>query len=64
MTQPAPLNGLTPISVSIHEATRLTSISRSKIYELLGEGKLRSTKIGRRVLIKYSDLESLVSEAA
>jgi Helix-turn-helix domain len=55
---------LTPISVSIHDAVRLTSLSRSRIYELIGEGILASKSIGRRRVIPYAALEKLIGEAA
>lgn len=55
---------MTPISVSIHDAARLTSISRSRLYELMGEGKLPSKTIGRRRLIPYAALEALMADAA
>jgi excisionase family DNA binding protein len=38
-------------AVSIVEATRLTGLSRSTIYELIRAGRLRSVKVGRRRLI-------------
>lgn len=38
-------------AVSIAEAGRITGLSRSMIYELLREGRLKSIKIGRRRLI-------------
>ena len=39
------------ISVGIENAAKLTGLSRSRIYELLGEGKVRSVHIGRRRLV-------------
>lgn len=58
-----PASGVMPISVSIEDATKLTGISRSRIYELMNEGRLRSVHIGRRRLIPTASLRELLGEA-
>lgn len=50
-------------AVSIVEATRLTGLSRSTIYELLREGRLKSIKIGRRRLITRRSCSDLFRAA-
>ena len=40
-----------PISTTVDEACRITGLGRTKIYELIGEGKLRTKTIGRRRLV-------------
>jgi excisionase family DNA binding protein len=52
-----------PLTVTIPDATRMVGLSRSRIYELLGEGRLQSRKIGRRRLIVVQSLERLVDES-
>lgn len=37
--------------VSIEDAQRLTGLGRTMIYELMGNGALRTVKVGRRRLI-------------
>lgn len=56
-------NALTPVSVSILDAARMTGLSRSRIYELMAQGKIRSIYVGRRRLIPVSSLRELIGEA-
>jgi len=49
-----------PIAVTIHEAARLISSSRSKIYVLVKEGKLRLIKLGGKSLIAVDDIKAFV----
>ena len=54
-----------PISVDIATAVELTSIGRTRIYELINSGALASKTIGRRRVIPYAALKALaVGEAA
>lgn len=49
-----------PISVRIVDATRLTGIRRSKLYELMASGDLETVKIGRCTLIPLDSLRGLI----
>ena len=66
MTAPAPEAGTMPASgsnvrlVTIPAATQLLGESRSKLYELLGEGALPTVRIGRSRRIAIADLEAFV----
>lgn len=51
-----------PISVDIATAVKLTSLGRTRIYELLKDGTLASKTIGRRRVIPYAALKALVEE--
>ena len=48
--------------VTIVEASRLLSLSRSKVYELLYAGSLTSVRIGGARRVRRSDLEEFVRE--
>jgi excisionase family DNA binding protein len=48
-----------PISVTVKECKRLSGLGHTTIYKLLGEGKLASTKVGRRTLISFPSLKKL-----
>jgi excisionase family DNA binding protein len=48
-----------PLWVSPREASILIAVGRTRLYELLADGTLKSTKIGRKRLISYASLESL-----
>lgn len=66
MTAPAPDAGTTSASgshvrlVTIPVAAQLLGVSRSKLYELLGEGALPTVRIGRSRRIAIADLEAFV----
>ena len=49
-----------PISVSVAQASVLTGLSRSRIYELLGSGQLRAVKNGARTVILFDSLRKFV----
>lgn len=51
-------------ALRIREACQYAGIGRSRLYELLEEGKLRSAKIGARRLVFRESLDRLLSEAA
>lgn len=48
------------LACGIADAAFVSSISRSKLYELLSSGKLASVKIGARRLIRARDLAELL----
>jgi excisionase family DNA binding protein len=56
-----PETTLLPLAVSIREACRLSGLGRTKIYELISDGRLTPVKIDRRTLIPFDDLAKLVS---
>jgi excisionase family DNA binding protein len=45
-----------PLAVDIPEACRITSLSRSRLYAELRDGRLRANKAGRRTLIPMAEL--------
>lgn len=49
------------ISYSIREAVRATSISRTSLYAHISAGRLRTVRIGGRVVIPADSLRALVS---
>lgn len=51
------------ISVTVKRACAITGLSHTTIYKLIGLGKLRSVKIGRRTLISYNSLRGLLDDA-
>jgi excisionase family DNA binding protein len=50
-----------PITVSVKRAMEITGLRTTLIYDLIGQGKLESTKVGGKRLIRYESLEQLVS---
>lgn len=54
-------NAIEPLSVDIATAVELTSIKRTRLYELLNDGTIPSKLIGRRRVIPYAALKALVA---
>src|SRR3546814_21126442 len=50
---PASDRRLAPITVRVATAARITSLSRSRIYELIQSGDIETVKVGRAMLVKY-----------
>lgn len=48
------------LAYSIPEAAAAVSIGRSKVYELIAEGKLEARKIGKRTVIPAASLAKLL----
>lgn len=55
------LSNITPFACSVSDAMRLSSIGRTKLYELINAGVIRTTKVGRRTLVDVSSLRALVA---
>jgi excisionase family DNA binding protein len=53
-----------PVSATIDDTCHITGLGRTKVYELIGEGKLKAVTIGRRRLVLYSSIEELIHGAA
>jgi excisionase family DNA binding protein len=49
-----------PFTLTIDEATRLSGLSRSRLYEILARGELEARKAGKRTLIVAASLKSYV----
>jgi excisionase family DNA binding protein len=52
---------MTPLSVSLREASRLTGLSQRTLRRLVANGTLPSRKIGARRVISFDALARLVS---
>jgi excisionase family DNA binding protein len=46
-----------PITVSVQECARIIGISRSMIYEAIGQGELDAVKDGDRTLVTMTSIE-------
>lgn len=56
--------GLQPVAHTITNACHLLSISRSTLYLLASQGKLRLVKVAGRTLVPATEISRLVSGAA
>jgi len=55
---------LKPITVTVPTALAVTGLGRTKFYELVKDGRIRTIAIGRRTLVIFADLEKLADAAA
>jgi excisionase family DNA binding protein len=53
-----------PLSVTVPTALAITGLGRTTLYALIGQGRVRTTKVGTRTLVNYSDLEKLATGEA
>lgn len=53
-----------PYALTIDNAARFSGLSRSRIYELMGAGELKSFKVGNRRMIMLDDIKSFLDQAA
>lgn len=47
-----------PLAVSVPEAVRLSGVGRTKLYEAITSGALRSIKVGKRRLVTIEALRA------
>jgi excisionase family DNA binding protein len=52
-----------PIAYRIADASKVVGLSRSRIYELIGEGALEARKIGNCTVIPAASLRALLANA-
>jgi excisionase family DNA binding protein len=50
-----------PLAYSINEACRVSSLGRTRLYELIAEGQLEARRIGKRTLIPAESLRRLIN---
>jgi excisionase family DNA binding protein len=53
-----------PIAVSVTQTAAELSLGRTKVYELISDGTLKTLKVGRRTLVTMASILALVSQAA
>lgn len=49
-----------PLAYSVSEACRVSSLGRTRLYQLIGEGRLQTRKIDKRTLIPAASLRALI----
>lgn len=53
-----------PLAYSVADACRVSTIGKTRLYQLINEGKLEASKIGKRTLILASSLRALIEQGA
>lgn len=52
-----------PIAISIEDARKALGIGRTKLYELIGEEKLQTFRVGRRRLVTVESIRAFAAQA-
>jgi excisionase family DNA binding protein len=52
-----------PIFISVSEAGTILGLGRTKIYEIIKNQELRSTRIGGRRLVEFASVERFAHES-
>lgn len=53
---------LAPLAHNVPDACHRLGVSRTTLYELIGNGEIRSFKVGARTLIPEAELRRFVAE--
>lgn len=53
-----------PIAIPVREACQVGGLGRTKLYELVKTGELKTVSVGRRRLVLFASLEALLQPAA
>jgi excisionase family DNA binding protein len=56
-----PTDTFEPLAYSISDACRASSLGRTRLYQLIAEGRLEARKIGKRTLIPAASLRALIA---
>ena len=51
------------LAYSVADACRVSSLGKTQLYKLIGEGRLETRKIGKRTLIPAASLRALIEGA-
>ena len=55
--------GARPLAVSVKTACKLVGVGRTSMWALIKSGRVRTVSIGRRRLVIYASLETLLSDS-
>lgn len=54
---------LSPLAYRIPDAVRVSGLGRTKLYELIKTGELKTVRVGGRRLVPANELKALLSAA-
>ena len=55
--------GIRPLAVTVKTACKLVGVGNTTMWALIKDGRVKTTSVGRRRLVTYESLESLLSNA-
>lgn len=53
-----------PLAYTVADAVRVSTIGKTRLYQLIAEGKLEARKIGKRTVIPAASLRALIERGA
>lgn len=56
--------GVRRLAVSVPDAATMLGLGRSTVFGLIAAGRLQALKVGARTVIRVSDIERFIKEAA
>jgi len=56
------MQNLQPLAYDLTTAARVSTLGKTRLYELIAQGRLATTKIGKRRLIHADSLHRLIQE--
>ncbi len=62
--KPRRLESPKPLTVTVDDTSKITGLGKTKIHELINQGRLKSVAIGRRRLVFLSSIEELLQPSA
>ena len=57
-------NNPKPLAVTISTCRKISGLGNTTVWRLIGEKKLTTVKVGRRVLVTYESIEKLLTPTA
>jgi excisionase family DNA binding protein len=52
------------ITVTIQDAVKITGLGRTKLYELIGAGRIETRRVGTRRLVDFASLKAFLAGEA
>jgi len=59
----ADLDNISPITITVEQARKLSGLGTTTIFKLLRKGILKRVKVGRKTLIWFDSLQALLQPA-
>lgn len=50
------------LAVSVYEAARMISVSKTQMYRLIAAGEIHTARLGKRILVPIAELHRILDE--
>lgn len=55
---------IAPLAYRMKDASRVSGVSKSKLYQLAADGRLKLSRVGGRTLVPHAELQRLINEGS